>query len=300
MITLLVGSNSYAAREFLDGLSKKYDQHGITRKDGSVLEVDNLPELFQGASLFAEERLVVLKEVSANKIVWAALTEWLNKIPEEVRLVLIESSPDKRTKTYKALQKAAEIKELKELSEFEATKWVIAFANRQGKTISQNEASYLVDKVGFDQWQLRHAVEKLLLVDDTSKNRINELIEPTPQANVFVLIDAALQGRKGVISEQIKILETQEDPYRLFGLLSSQVFQLAALSQSKDVSVDQIAKDLKTHPYPLQKLKPLANKLGKREVSNIVSSVAELDLQLKTSAGEPWLLLERTLIKIAN
>src|SRR5690606_1828367 len=128
-----------------------------------------------------------------------------------------------------------------------------------------------------DQWQLRHAIEKLLLLKDTSKERIDEVIEPAPQANVFALIDAALQGRKDSISQQIKILETQEDPYRLFGLLSSQVFQLAAISQTKDVSIEQMAKDLKVHPYPLKKLKPLANKLGKREVSNIVDNVAELD-----------------------
>ncbi|MCA9338841.1 DNA polymerase III subunit delta [Candidatus Saccharibacteria bacterium] len=300
MITLLVGTNTYAAREFLDGLSKKYDQHALSRKDGDDLAVENLPELFQGASLFADERMVILKKASSNKTVWAELAEWLDKIPEEVHLVLIESSPDKRTKTYKALQKVAEVKELNELNEFEAAKWVVDFSSKQGKAMSQSEASYLVDKIGADQWQLRHAIEKLLLLKDTSKERIDEVIEPAPQANVFALIDAALQGRKGSISEQIKILETQEDPYRLFGLLSSQVFQLAAISRAKDVSIEQMAKDLKVHPYPLKKLKPLANKLGKREVSNIVDRVAELDIQLKTSAGEPWLLLERTLIKIAN
>lgn len=299
MITLLVGANTYAAREFLDELGEKYDQHALSRKDGNDLAVENLPELFQGASLFADERLVILKEVSSNKTVWAELFEWLDKIPEEVHLILVESSPDKRTKTYKALQKTAEVKELKELNEFEAAKWVMIFSSKQGKQMSQNEASYLVDKIGTDQWQLRHAIEKLLLLKDTSKECIDEIIEPAPQANVFTLIDAALQGKKSVISKQIKIIETQEDPYRLFGLLASQVFQLAALSQATDVSVDKTAKDLKTHPYPLKKLKPLANKLSKRETIKIVDAVAELDIQLKTSAGDPWLLLESALFKIA-
>lgn len=300
MITLLVGSNTYAVREFLDETSKRYDSHGISRHGGGELSEDNLPELLQGASLFASERLVIIKDASSNKNIWGELAEWLEKVPEEIHLVLQESSPDKRTKTYKTLQKTAEIKDLKELNEYEAAKWLVEYAKKQGKAMGQSEASYLVDRVGVDQWQLSHELQKLLAVNDISKQRIDDVVEPAPQANVFALIDAALQGRKNVISEQIKILETQEDPYRLFGLLSSQVFQLATISQAKDISVEKIAKDLKVHPYPLKKLKPLANKLSKREVKKIIDSVAELDLQLKTSAGEPWLLLERTLIKIAN
>lgn len=300
MTTLLIGPNTYAAREFLDEITKKYDSHGISRRDGGELSEDSLPELLQGASLFADERLVVIKDASSNKNLWVELAEWLGRVPEEIHLVLIELSPDKRTKTYKTLQKIAEVKELKELNEYEAAKWLVEYAKKQGKEIAQNEAIYLVDRIGTDQWQLRHELDKLLLLGDTSKQRMDDVVEAAPQANVFALIDATLQGRKGVISEQIKILETQEDPYRLFGLLSSQVFQLTVLSQEKGVSVDQIAKDLKIHPYPLKKLKPLANKLSKREVVSIVDSVAGLDVQLKTSAGEPWLLLERTLIKIAN
>ncbi len=299
MITLLTGANSYAAREFLDEISKKYDFHGISRRDGSELEVENLSELLQGASLFAEERLVIIKDASSNKTMWMALEEWIEKVPEEVHLVLIESNPDKRTKTFKTLQKVAEVKELKELTEYEAAKWLVQHTRQYEQDIAQAEAAYLVDKVGTDQWQLSHELQKLLAVNDTSKQRIDAVVEPTPQANVFALIDAALQGRKVVIAEQIKILETQEDPYRLFGLLASQVFQLATLSRAKDMSVDQIAKDLKTHPYPLKKLKPLANKLGKREVIKIVDTVSELDIQLKTSVGDPWLLLERSLLKIA-
>lgn len=300
MITLLTGSNTYTAREFIDELSKKYDPHGISRRDGSELSENDLPELLQGASLFAQERLVIIKDASNNKTLWVELARWLEKVPSEVHLVFVEQSPDKRTKTYKTLQKIAESKESKELNEYEASKWLVEFAKKQNKEIAQNEAAYLVDRIGTDQWQLRHELEKLLLVNDTSKQRIDDIIEAAPQANVFALIDAALQGKKEIISAQIKILETQEDPYRLFGLLSSQVFQLATLSKAKDVSTGQIAKDLSTHPYPLQKLKPLADSLGKRDVSKIVDTVAALDLQLKRSAGDPWLLLERALIQIAT
>ena len=299
MITLLTGPNTYAIREFLDEVGQRYGPHASSLRSGSELNVDNLPQLLQGTSLFAEDRLVVIKEASSNKIIWTELASWLDKVPDEVHLVIVEKSPDKRTKTYKVLQKSAQKKDATNLNEFEATKWLEEHAKKQNKNIAHNEAAYLVDRVGVDQWQLRSELEKLLLMNDTSKQRIDDIVEAAPQANVFLLIDAALQGRREMISSQIKILETQEDPYRLFGLLSSQVFQLVVLQNAKDLSVDAIAKDISTHPYPLKKLKPLADKLSKREVLDIVTTVASLDLQLKRSAGDPWLLLERALVKIS-
>lgn len=299
MITLVYGPNTYAARQAVDAIVAKYDSSAIERRDGADITPDNLPNLFQGISLFATERVVVLKNAAQNKPLWEAIGEYLDRVPDEIHVVLVETAPDKRTKTYKALQKKAEAVGCEELNEAQATAWLAQEAKDRG-SIERKDAAVLVERVGTDQWQLKHALEKLLLVGDTSAEKIRDMIEATPQANVFALLDAAFQGRVAQVRELLQDCITQEDPYKFFGLLASQIFQLAAVASAEGKTPEQIAKDIGAHPYPLKKLQPLARKLSKRELAEVIDVVAKLDDQMKSSAGEPWLLIENALLKIAH
>ena len=300
MISLITGNNSFAIREYINHLAAKYDEHAITKSDGLELAIDNLPELLEGTNLFARQRLVVIKEASANKQVWEALNDYLPRVSEDIELILVEAAPDKRTKTYKALQKLAKVRDFPDLNEQQAREWVIEKVKADDQNILPSDATHLVDRVGIDQWHLHHELDKLLLLKDTTSERINEVVEATPHANVFALIDAALAGQTERLVKQLRGLETEAEPYKLFGLLASQVFQLALLSSDKTKSPEIVAKEIGSHPYPLKKLRPLASRLTANEVRQIVIIVAELDNQLKTSFGEPWLLIERALLKISS
>jgi DNA polymerase III delta subunit len=91
-------------------------------------------------------------------------------------------------------------------------------------------------------------------------------------------------------------LQQTEDVYKLFGLLSSQVFQLATVFVAE--KSDNPAKDFGIHPYVISKLTPIANKLGKRGISNLVEIFAKTDDQIKSSGADPWLLIERCLLRL--
>jgi DNA polymerase III delta subunit len=78
----------------------------------------------------------------------------------------------------------------------------------------------------------------------------------------------------------------------------SQIFQLAAVMMA-DKS-DNVAKDFGIHPYVVSKLTNVARELGKNKVAKIVSIFTELDDDMKISRAEPWLLVERALMKVAN
>ena len=112
MITLLVGDNSFEIRRALDHIIESFDGQ-VEKVDGSTLEVKQLPDLLMGATLFAEKRLVVIKDLSENTGLWTTLVDWLPRLSEDTHLVLVEEKPDKRTKTFKELQKIAKVKEFK-------------------------------------------------------------------------------------------------------------------------------------------------------------------------------------------
>lgn len=301
MIVVLTGENSFEISRALEKITSDFS--GRAEKiDGSELELKQLPDLLMGGTLFAEKRLVVIKNLSENKTLWNDLPMWLPRISTDVQLILIEPNLDKRTKTYKDLQKVAEVHEFKSWTERDtsmAEKWAIGEAKRLGFSLKPSDARVLVARVGTDQWALYHALEKLAVVETVSTPVIEEIIEANPVENVFNLFETALKGNAVRVREMCATLALSEDAYLLFGLMSTQAFQLMALSVSEKPSIE-VAKDLGAHPFALSKLAPYAKKLGKGGAKKVIMAFAEADEGMKTSAADPWLLIERALIKAAN
>lgn len=300
MITLLIGENSFENEQKLREIKAQFN--GTSEiVDGAELELKQLPDLLMGATLFATSRLVVMKRLSENKTLWNGFESWISRVSDDIHLVLIEPKPDKRTRTFKELQKIATVHDFPPWSErdtLKAQQWVVKEAATLSFSLDKKSAQVLVDRVGADQWQLYRALEKLAVVDAVNPVVIEELIEANPLENVFNLFEAALRGDSLKVKHMIETLELTEDAYRLFGLLSGQAFQLAALSVSEKPSAE-VAKDLGAHPFALSKLAPHAKKLGKSGARRVVAIFAEADTGMKTSAGDPWLLLERALVKVA-
>ena len=301
MITLLTGENSFELARALDGIVASFD--GVAEKfDGGDLELSRLPDLLLGGTLFANKRLVIIKGLSDNKSLWEVLPDWLERASDDVHLVLVEPKPDKRTKTFKELKKFADVKEFNQWSDRDsglAERWVGEEAKRQGLALDTKSVQLLVARVGLDQWQLFHALEKLAVLGDITPEIIERTVEANPTENVFNLLDAALRGDTIKVHEMIGTLERTQDPYMTFGLLSSQVFQLAALAAT-DKPTAAVASDIGGHPYALGKLAPHANRLGRGNVKKIVQVFADTDTKMKSSATDPWLLIEESLIKTAS
>jgi DNA polymerase-3 subunit delta len=302
MITLLAGENSFEVNQALQTIMRTFDG-AAERVDGSELELRHLPDLLMGGTLFASERLVIIKQLSDNKTVWPTLGDWLPRVSDDIHLVLVDAKPDKRTKTYKDLQKVATITEFKPWSERDTAKaeqWVAGEAKVLSCEIDTASSRLLVHRVGPDQWLLHQALQKLAVLDSITPEIIAELIDANPIENVFELFDAALRGNAIKVKRMIETLELTEDPYRLFGLLSGQAFQLAALAAAGDKPSAEVAKDLGVHPYGLGKLTTYARQLGRSGAKKVIDAFAEADAGIKSSATDPWLLIERALIKTAT
>lgn len=299
MITILSGENSFEIQQSLRAIIRAFD--GVVETfDGSELDLKQLPDLLMGGTLFADRRLVVIKQLSDNKAIWPVLSDWSPRISDDIHLVLIDSKLDKRTKTYKDLQKIATITEYPAWSDRDVAKaeqWVAGEAKAIGCDMDNSCIRLLVNRVGPDQWLLHQALQKLAVVDVIDQATIVDIIEANPVENVFDLFESALKGNAVKVKRMIETLELSEDPYRLFGLLSGQAFQLAALAAGAGKPSSEIAKDLGVHPYGLSKISSYANKLGKPGARKVIDAFAEADSAMKSSATDPWLLLERALMK---
>lgn len=301
MITLLTGANAYAIRQEvqsrIEATVAASGRESVERIEVSSLKPSDMPQLLMGASLFSSEKLVVMEELSQNKTVWGSLDELLEGVPEETKLLLVETHPDKRTKAYKWLQKHAEVREFNELDERTAAQWLQTEARREDADLSSEAARYLVHYVGLDQWRLKGELDKLLLAEEPITNAlIQDISEPHPQATAFELLDAAFGGDQDTLERLLTIVSRSEDPYKFFGLLSSQVFALVAVKAAGQRRPDEIAKDLGVHPFVVRKVGSLASRLNQAKLNDVVETLARGDEQLKTTGTEPWSLIGRMLL----
>jgi len=121
------------------------------------------------------------------------------------------------------------------------------------------------------------------------------LAKPDDSAK-FRLLDVALAGDKQQIQMMITEMKLAEDPYLMFGLIASQVFNLTAVWSAE--AGDDLTKDLGLKPYSLSRLKTQAKKLTAADIKKLTKLVADADWDIKNSRGEPWLVLEKLLLTI--
>ncbi len=310
MITLLTGENSFETERELGQLVAAFD--GTAEKfDGAELELKQLPDLLMGLSLFAEKRLVIIRGLAQNKPVWEVLPELLERMSDDIHLVLVEPMVDKRLKTYKALQKAAEVKEYTLWSERDrgkAERWIKDEAGRMGVKLDAAAGRELLERsltmsekgqVVIDQWQIMHSLEKLSVLGEVTAETVRQYIDEQPVESVFSIFETALKGDRAALHKLLSDIEPREDPFRVFGLLSGQVFQLATFALS-DEPTAEIAKAIGMHPFAASKLAPLTKKLDKGQVKEIVLAFSTADEAMKTSKGTPWVLIEQALMKVAT
>lgn len=300
MITVLTGENSFAIHEALQALIRDF-KGTPERVDGSTLELRQLPDLLMGGTLFARDRLVIIRGITENSSLKTQLADWLDRVDDSIHLVLIDEKLDKRTTLYKDLKKKANLHDFVAWTDRDtatAVAWVAKRAGQRELALDRSLAEHLVRRVGVDQWQLSSALDILANLDIITPQTIDEHITANKSESVFQLFELALEGKSSQLNDVLRTLELNEDPYGIFGLLSSQVFQLTAVGLA-DAS-DNPAKEVAIHPFVVSKLERHARRLGQRGVLDILAVFAKADADLKRSRGEPWLVIQKALLTIAK
>lgn len=295
MIQLIFGNNAYKKQQELAHSLKSFSTQDIERYDGSNLTPDFISQIFNSISLFSNKRAIILSEVSSNKKVWEKLGDFNYDNDDAISIIILEDEVDKRTKTYKLLQKNKWVVECLQPTEIEAVKWL----QGEYEKLSSQHAKLIVQRVGLNQMKLYFALEKVKFISNLTDDNIKNIIDSEPEAKIFEVIDAVIQKNIQNIQSLLIDIKTLEDPYKFFGMFVSQFFNLVTLSVSNKSPKDT-AGDLSIHPYPLQKMEKYAKKVSQKDRISMIEMVARADYQLKNSSAEPWQIIETLFLKLCK
>ncbi len=298
MIHLLYGDNEFAKRAALAALVGDAD---VVRYDGEELTLADMQEITIGQTLFSQSAEYVISKLSENSDIWLRLSEL--PFDDDKTVILLESKLDKRTKTYKWLQKTAKTQEFLPLSDRQKPQlisWCEAQARERGYKLTRMQIGTLIDRLGFDQLRLSNFLDQLALVKEVTDELIDQLVPLARSENVFDLFVAALSKDYETVHNIISYLESEsgvDGAYQTMGLLASQATNMAALVLAGGDN-KTVAADLLVNPYVLQRLSSSARTIDIEHLRQINDALFQADLQMKTTGVNPWLLIEAALVSV--
>lgn len=223
--------------------------------------------------LLHAERLLMPKREGEGAAKDLELLEAYVKAPVDTAcLVLVATGLDERRSLTKLLlSKAAVVKCTGPADAAEAARWVRDRVSQEGMTIDARAARLVADRVGPDIGRLRADVDRLVLYATghkaiTPEDVLQIVGPPTSQEN-FAVTNAIERGAAGeALRELALLMDGGTVPYVILG-------QLAWFVRTRV-------------PAP--------------RVGAAVEAVFRTDLAIKTSAGDPRVLLERLVVELCG
>ena len=309
-ITILYGDNSYERTTQLAKMKIDAEKSGfeIQKINSDELSKSDFVSLICGVSLLSEKRFVYIRNLSENSEIWQNLAEILPRISTDVHLCLIEDKIDKRSVVYKAISKIVEIYEFKNLTARDSknlVEFARLFAKKQGLSLDNKTASFLISWVGVDEWRIRDAIEKIALIGEANEQNIREFVPQNIESNAFAIIEMMFLGDILKLQEEfskLKITDSEDGAFRFLGMISTQMFNLVALKVGKNIgkTTAEIAKEIGANTWALGKMESFVQNLSESQLAEIVSKFTQVDEIIKTESVDPWNLVESTILEIAS
>lgn len=223
--------------------------------------------------LQAQSLLVPKRESEAATRALEELEDLLKNPDAQTTLVLVAGTLDKRSRIYKLLAKVATLVECGVLESVDdAARWVVNRVSAAAMKIEPAGARMLAERCGTDVKRLRNDVDRLLLYALGQKqitlDDVREVVGPAALQDDWAMANAIEAGDGRTALRQLALmLDAGAAPEQIMG-------QLGWLVRTK---------------FPFQvpaMLRPA------------VQALFRTDLDLKRSAGEPRVLLERLVVEL--
>ena len=287
MNTLLTGENGYAIKTFLDQVQrdviKDHPAATLEIRLAEDLGLEDLPMLLQNSSLFSDHKLVVIKDLGANKSLAEELVNYADKVAPMTDFYAVESQPDKRTKWFKSLSRRMTVKDFPHLTPALLVNWLKDYAKSESATINQSAAELLIARAGTDQWRLSQDLDKLISFNpEITKQNVALLVEETPRDTVFDLLDAVVAGH-GQRAHQLysQLRRAEIEPHQFLGLLSWQMHNMLIVRANYALNTAQLSAKAGLAPFVVDKTRRLVRRLTLGSIKYLIELILEADYDMK-------------------
>ena len=283
---MLVGQDdaekAAVAAEFTEMVDEGLRAFNVDRLYGGDADVDDLIEAAATLPMMALRRVVLIleaetllipkRESKAAEAEQARLEEFVKAPPSHATVVFVCGAVDLRRRLVKLLIREAHVIDCGTIGDAaDAERWVTARASREGVTLDPATVRALVERTGIDLVRLRAGLERLVLYamgqPKITPDDVRQAVPAGPEAG--------------------------ED----FGV-SNAIRRNDAANALRELN---LALDAGAPPFfMLGQLRTAAERLPAARVHAGIDAVFRTDLALKSSGGDPRMLLERLVVELCE
>lgn len=299
MIIFLYGADSYRSKQKLDEIIKHYKSSkksgvNLIALDAGEISFADFYDHFKISSMFAEKKLVIVKNVFSDKQFQEDFAKDLKKIEELTDVVVIyeAEAPDARLKLFKALLKTCKCQEFAVLMGAGLKTWAQnEFAKLQQK-INLDALDLLLNYAGSDLWRLSEEIKKLANFKKdgvVKKDDVELQVRPRIELDIFKTIDAlAAKNKPQALALLHKHLDGGEVPLYLLSMIAYQFKNLLIVKElaQKGLMYASIVNKSGLHPFVVKKTYYACNQFSFEELQNIYRKIFQIDFDIKTGRIE--------------
>ena len=314
-VFLWYGDDRFLIQEAYEVLKSFYLQadpsgSGIERVEAKDLSPAEICNLANSMSFFAN-RLLVVDDIPYFQDGQAAeldpILEYLNNPNPSTCLLLMAESVHKGRKLYKALERSGMILEFRSPKRpQEWVEWVHEEVIRRGKSMNQKVTAFFIEWAGHQTGVLSQELDKLVVYlgdrKTITEDDIRAVATRTVEASVFQLLDAVAGRTPEVALKALHEVLRKEHPLKVLTLLVRQVRLLLGCRalRERGGNVAEAPSALGISPYEAQKIWQQSVRFTYEQLARALKACLNTDLALKTSGGEPGLLLEIMIVKFCG
>ena len=281
---MLVGEDdaekSAVAAEFADMVDEGLQAFNVDRLYGGEMKVDDLVDASATLPMMAPKRVVIVleaekllipkRESKAADEEQERLEAFISAPPSHATIVLVCGGLDLRRRLVKLLLKEAQVVDCGTIEDAsDAERWVKARAAKLGAPLEPAAVRALVERAGLDIARLRAGLDRLAL---------------------YAL------GESTISAEDVRqVVTAGPDAQENFGVANA----IARNDTARALHELGLALDAGMTPYMmLGQLRLAAERLAPARVKPAIEAVFRTDLAVKTSGGDPRVLLERLVAEL--
>jgi len=313
------GEESFLLHHYLEQLRKLLvdeltESFNYTKLTNETFDIRSFSDAVESLPMMAEYTFIWVDDIDIFKLNEAdrtKLTELFSDVPDYCTVVFtyqtVEWKPDKRQKKlWEAIDKNGTVVEFAKQNLRDLTAWVTRHFAANGKTITPELCTYLIDITGGTMTALSGEISKISAysgADAITRSDIDAVTEPVMDAVVFQMTDLLGEGKYGpALLKLQQLLKMQQEPIAILGAIGSHFRRLGTARTLLDHgrNSSELMRLCGISDYPARKTMAAAGKFSAAFCAKAAELIMETDYQLKTSYDDADRLLEVLILRLSQ
>ena len=310
-VYVLYGQEAYLQKQYRDKLVAAVLDNGdamnVWHVQGKEYSIPQLIDFAETMPFFADRRIIVMENTGVLKSGGEELAEYFAEPCETTTWILVESECDKRSRLFKAADKAGLCVEFGVQDEATLQKWIYSILKKEGRQISGQTLECFLEKTGTDMNIIRSELEKLLCytLDKPVIERadVEAVCITRVTSHIFDMVDAiGVRDKQKALALYNELQALREPPVRILFLIGRHMNILLQIKDLKKRGVDNktMAAKVGVPPFAVNKYLKQANLYKTSQLKQALEKCIQADEAIKTGVLQDKMSVELLIFELTT